>query len=68
MTYRPHVLTIQLSDEELAFLERAARELNDMTAKSAPPNFPAPLNLTPERMATMLVSRAYGEVSETVDG
>jgi len=68
MTHRPHALKIQLSDEELAFLERAARQINGMMAQSEPPNFPAPFKLTPERMATMLVNKACcGEVSETVD-
>ena len=47
MIDRPYPLTIHLSADEMAFLEKCAQEINGFMAESHPPNFPAPLCLTP---------------------
>ena len=67
MTERPNPLTIQLSADEMAFLEKGAQEINAFMAESHPPNFPAPLGLTPEQMVVWLVEKAHGEFLEKME-
>lgn len=61
MTPRPHPLTVYVSDEELAFLQAGAKRLNGILEKAEPPNFPAPLGMTPARLVSVLIDRAQAD-------
>ncbi len=64
MIARPDPLTIHLSADEMAFLEKGAEKINAFMAESHPPNFPAPIGLTPEQMVVWLVENAHNEFLE----
>jgi len=67
MVDRPHPLTIHLSADEMAFLEKGAQQINDFMAESHPPNFPAPVSLTPAQLVVWLVEKAHGEFLDKME-